>query len=264
MNTPRIRLSRLSTPSDAQRDVQGNGASPLLRPREPSQRGMSLSLGARVRRLAKPLPAAGVLFCLVALVGYLGVYAASSKRTPVLVAARSLSAGTVISEGDVRVGKLAGEGSVISSLVPAGERSVVVGQRLASAVPAGAPLPVGVLAGHGISSSVLTLAVPEFDVTGENLQPGDRISVLATYGAGSGGAASTRAIARSLQVLSVGEAPASAQASTSTIAVTVALGEPGSASQLVLAEQDGKIDTLLEGSTSTATIPQASQESKAP
>jgi hypothetical protein len=104
----------------------------------------------------------------------------------------------------------------------------------------------------------LTLAVPEFDVTAENLQPGDRITILATYGAGSG-AASTRPVARNLEVLSVGELPANAQASTTTIPVAVALGEPSNASQLALADEDGKIDVLLEGSgASTATIPQAS------
>lgn len=258
MNTPRIRLSRLTTPS-RERRAEDNGAPPLLRPRERSQGGMSVSLSARVRRIAKPLPAAGILLSLVALLGYLGVYAASTKRTPVLVATHALSAGTVISEGDVRTGKLAGERSVLAALVPAGERSQVVGQRLSSAVPTGAPLSAGALVGRGTPASVLTLAVPEFDVTAENLQPGDRVSVLATFGAGSG-AASTRPVARNLEVLSVGELPANAQASTTTIPVAVALGEPGSASQLVLADEDGKIDVLLEGpGASTATIPQASQ-----
>ena len=260
MNTPRIRLSRLTASADA-RAAQGNGAPPLPRPRERSPGGIPPSLSARARRIAKPLPAAGVVLSLIALLGYLGVYAASTKRTPVLVATHALSAGTVISESDVRTAKLAGEGSVLASLVPAGERSQVVGQRLSSAVPAGVPLPAGALAGRGTPASVLTLAVPEFDVTAENLQPGDRITILATYGAGSG-AASTRPVARNLEVLSVGELPANAQASTTTIPVAVALGEPGSASQLVLAEEDGKIDVLLEGSgASTATIPQASQGS---
>ncbi len=260
MNTPRIRLSRLTTSTDASA-AQGNGAPPLPRPRDRSPSGMPLSLGARARRIAKPLPAAGVVLSLIALLGYLGVYAASTKRTPVLVATHALSAGTVISESDVRTAKLAGEGSVLASLVPAGERSQVVGQRLSSTVPAGVPLPAGALAGRGTPASVLTLAVPEFDVTAENLQPGDRITILATYGAGSG-AASTRPVARNLEVLSVGELPANAQASTTTIPVAVALGEPGSASQLVLADEDGKIDVLLEGSgASTATIPQASQGS---
>jgi hypothetical protein len=85
--------------------------------------------------------------------------------------------------------------------------------------------------------------------------------VLATFGAGSG-AASTRPLARNLEVLSVGEASANADPSTTTVPVTVALSEPSSASQLALADEDGKIDLLLEGSqASTATIPQANQGS---
>lgn len=153
---------------------------------------------------------------------------------------------------------------MLASLVPAGEHSQVVGQRLSSAVAAGAPLSASALAGSGTPASVLTLAVPEFDVTGENLQPGERVTVLATFGAGSG-AASTRPVARGLEVVSVGELPANAQASTTTIPVAVAVSEPGDSSQLALADEDGKIDVLLESArASTATIPQAIQESGTP
>jgi len=208
-----------------------------------------------------PLPAAGIVLVLIALAGYLGVYAASSKRTQVLIAAHALPAGTVISAGDLRAGGIAGEPSVLSTLLPASDAQQATGQRLSSAVPAGAPVPDGALAGRQASASAFTLAVPEFDVTGEALQPGDRVTVLATFGAGSG-AATTRPIERNLAVLSVGEVPANADPSTTTIPVAVALSEPSSASQLALADEDGKIDLLLEGShASTTAIPQATQGS---
>lgn len=260
MNPPRIRLSRLTSSSDAQRVALGNGTIPKVRlrvpaPTPPKPAGMS------VRQRLKSLPAVGVMLILLALLGYWGVYAASTKRTAVLLAARPLPAGTVISEGDLRVGKLAGERAVLGALVSERDRAQVIGQRLATAVPAGAPLPAGALAGRQTPSSAFTLAVPEFDVTGEGLQPGDRVTVLATFGAGSG-SASTRAVARNLEVLSVGETPANSDASTTTVPVAVALSEPSSASELALAEEDGKIDLLLEGpGASTAAIGQASQGS---
>jgi Flp pilus assembly protein CpaB len=259
MNPPRINLSRFTSGSAV---TDTDGSTPKVRLRAPTPAG---SRGARPksgpRGLLAPLPAAGIVLVLVALVGYLGVYTASSKRTQVLFAVHALPAGTVIGAGDLRANGIAGEPSVLSALLPASETQQVIGQRLSSAIPAGAPVPAGALAGRQASASAFTLAVPEFDVTGEALQPGDRVTVLATFGAGSG-SASTRPLARNLEVLSVGEVPANAEPSTTTIPVAVALTEPSNASQLALADEDGKIDLLLEGSrASTGTIPQANQGS---
>jgi hypothetical protein len=103
----------------------------------------------------------------------------------------------------------------------------------------------------------MTLAVPEFDVTGTGVQAGSTVTILATFGAGSG-QATTRPIARDLQVLSVGEAPSNADPSTATVPVTVSVSDSAIAPSLALANQDAKLDLLLEGSTpSTAPIPLA-------
>jgi pilus assembly protein CpaB len=256
MNPPRLRLARLTAPSQAEHAGNGNGTVPKVRLREPAGKPPSAA-GPAARRLLRPLPAAGIVLCLLALIGYWGVYAASTKRTPVLVATHALPAGTVLDASDLRAGSLAGEASVLAALVPAGERSQVVGQRLAAAVPAGAPLPAGVLAGRQAATAALVLDAPEFDAM--QLQSGDRVSVLATFGAGSG-QASTRAVARDLEVLSIGEAPGNSDPATTTVPVTVALGEPGIASQLALANEDAKLDLLIEGpGASTAAIGQATQ-----
>jgi hypothetical protein len=236
MNSPRLKLSglpRRSTPQGT------NGSAPTVRPREPLPSAAPASPGrAGTRRLLQPLPAAGIALVLIALVGYLGVYSAS----------------------DVRSGGIAAEASVLAALLPAGERSQAVGQRLSTPVPAGAPLPAGALAGRQAQTSAFTLAVPEFDLTA-GLQAGDRVTVLATFGAGSGQAV-TRPIARNVEVLSVGEAPANADPSTATVPVAIAVSEPSSASELALANEDAKLDVLIEGSSaSTAAIPQASQGS---
>lgn len=219
---------------------------------------------SRVTRLAKPLPLAGLLLTFVALVGYLAIYEAGTNRTPVLVATHALPAGTVITEEDVRTAALAGEASVLAALVPERDRSQILGRRLSVGVPAGAPLPAAALAERQAQASEMTLAVPEFDVRGTDLSAGDRVAVLATYGAGSG-SASTRPVARDLEVLSVGEAGPNADPSTATIPVAVAVPNPSTSSALALANQDAKLDLLLEGQgASTAAIPSASQGSGVP
>lgn len=259
MNPPRIRISRLTSDQPV---TDTNGSAPKVRLRVPSRPATgALKSNSGARRLLAPLPAAGIVLVLVALAGYWGVYAASSKRTQVLLATHTLPAGTVLSANDMRTGGVAGEASLLGTLLPAREASQVIGQRLSTAVPAGALLPAGALAGRQTQTSAFTLAVPEFDVRGESLQPGDRVTVLATFGAGSG-AASTRPVARNLEVLSVGEPAANADPSTATVPVALAVSEPSSASQLALANEDAKIDLLLEGAgASTVAIPQASQRS---
>jgi Flp pilus assembly protein CpaB len=256
MNSPRVRLSRLTNDQPA-RDA--NGSPPRLRLRQPTAVAAGSKAKRGGRRWLSPLPAAGVVLVLVALAGYWGVYAASSKRTQILLATHTLPAGTVLSASDLRTAGIAGEPSLMGALLPARDASQAIGQRLSAAVPAGAPVPAGALAAAQPQAAAFTLATPEFDVVGESLQPGDRVSVLATFGAGSG-SATTRPIARNLEVLSVGEAPVNADPSTATLPVTLALSEPANASELALANQDAKIDVLLEGSGgSSAAIPQVSQ-----
>src|SRR5919198_148889 len=79
--------------------------------------------------------------------------------------------------------------------------------------------PRSALAGRAPATSAMTLAVPALHALGGALQPGDRVPVLATFGAGSGHARS-RPIARDLQVLDVGSAPGGADQTTATVPVT--------------------------------------------
>lgn len=92
------------------------------------------------------------------------------------------------------------------------------------------------------------------------IQPGDRVAVLATFGAGSGGAR-TRVIARGLQVLAVGQNGGSLDRGEATIPITVALPEPSSVSELALANDDATISLLLEGTRgATDPIPPAGSD----
>src|SRR5918911_4532411 len=79
-----------------------NGAGPAaaVRIRERDSSSAGSAVGPRARRLLQPMPLAGALLVLIALVGYWSVYRASSNRTPVLVAAHALSAGSLLQGSD--------------------------------------------------------------------------------------------------------------------------------------------------------------------
>ncbi|MHB8242215.1 MAG: RcpC/CpaB family pilus assembly protein [Solirubrobacteraceae bacterium] len=253
MNRPDI--ARLSP--GRRRPGRGDGP-PKLRLRErpeapPSETGEPPA----TRRLRSPLLLTGIVLVLIALIGYWAVYSASTRRTPILVTTHALPVGTVLSSGDLRTAQLAGDSSVLASLVPAQDRGQTIGRRLTAPLPAGIPVPNTALTSTQAQSSAMTLAVPEFDVIGTGVQAGSTVTILATFGAGSG-QATTRPIARDLQVLSVGEAPSNADPSTATVPVTVSVSDSAIAPSLALANQDAKLDLLLEGSKpSTTPIPQA-------
>jgi Flp pilus assembly protein CpaB len=239
-----------------------NGAAPSetslrLRPRTSD----APSVGGRPRtgRFLQPLPLAGALLVLVALVGYWSVYRASTNRTPMLIAAHTLSAGTLLHPNDLRMGELAGDQRTISALVPERDLDSVLGHTLATAVPGGAPLPRAALAGPVSASSAFTIVLPGLHALADTLLPGDRVTVLATYGSGSG-RAHTKAIARGLQVLSVGGAPSGIDSASASVPITLALPDPSLASSLALANSIAKIDLLREGGRAhTAPIPPASE-----
>ena len=105
--------------------------------------------------------------------------------------------------------------------------------------------------------SAFTVVVPVLHALGGSLHPGDRVSVLATFQAAAGGA-QTRAIARDLQVLAVGQTPRGFDQASATIPVTLALPDPSLASALALAEEAGKIDLLRQGAGAGAPIPPVS------
>jgi Flp pilus assembly protein CpaB len=214
---------------------------------------------ASVRRLARPLPLVGALLVLAALVGYWSVYSATTERTPVLVAARDLHAGALLRPADLRTAELAGDAGTVAALVPESELETVLGRELSTPVPQGAPLARAAVAPAGAAPAAFTLVVPALRALGGSLRPGDRVTVLATFESGAG--ARARAIARGLRVLSVGRAPDGLDRASASVPVTVAVADPSLAAGLALANSEGKIDLLREGSTArTAPIPPASAQ----
>ncbi len=237
-------LQRHGAPGHRQPDGNGDRPAPMLRPREaPAAPGSGATASSRARRLLSPIPLVGMALVLVALVGFLAVYSSTTSRTPVLVTAHGLSAGTVLRASDVRVAELAGDRRVLAGLIPERDLASVLGKRLATALPSGVPLAQTVVAAQP-AEAAFTLEVPTARALDGALQPGDRISVLATFGANSGDA-QARAIARNLLVVAVGR---ESGPGADTIPVTVALRDPSLASTLALASDDAKLNLLREGS----------------
>ncbi|MDE3131027.1 MAG: hypothetical protein KGL16_07720, partial [Acidobacteriota bacterium] len=170
-------------------------------------------------RLLQPLPLAALLLILLALIGYWSVYSRTTHRTRVLVAAHALPAGRVLRPSDLTGSGLAANGQLLATLVPASEQNLLIGHALKQPVAAGAPIPASALAGARGGTDSMTLAVPAQHALGGQLAPGDRITVLATY-TNATGQGQTRAIARNLEVLSVGSA-SGFNASAETIPITV-------------------------------------------
>jgi Flp pilus assembly protein CpaB len=243
-------------------EPERNGAGPpaAVRIRERKRDDEAAArLHSRARRLLQPLPLVGALLVLIALVGYWSVYRASSKRTPVLVAAHALSAGSVLHASDLRTGELAGDARTMAAVVPEREVDALLGRTLSVAVPAGAPLPRAALGGRAAGTAAFTLVLPALHALAGQLAPGDRVTVLATYGSGSG-QARTKAIARGLEVLAVGGTPSGIDSASASVPVTLALRDPSLASALALANSDAKLDLLREsGAARAAPIPAASE-----
>lgn len=242
--------------ADTSLEPSTNGR-PQVRLRSPDE--VSPARPSVRRRLAQPLPLVGVLLVLLALGGYWSVYSATTERTPVLVAARDLPPGAVLRPSDLRSAELAGDSVTMAALVAEAELVAVIGRELTAPLPAGAPLARASIAASGSGPAAFTLVVPVLHALGGELRAGDRVTVLATFGGGTSSRA--RAIARGLRVLTVGQAPEGLDAASATIPVTIALPDPARAAGLALANSEGKIDLLREGSKGrTAPIPPASEQ----
>jgi len=236
---PQLRFARrVRTPHTT------NGQPPQLAPARRAG-GRSGSPSALARRLAQPLPLIGVALLAVSAVGYIAVAARSrTHSSEVVVAAHNLPAGTRLTTRDLRLVKLSAGQELLRQLVPA------------TPVLAGLPVARESVAQPGGGPAAFTLTVAAMHALGGNLAIGDRVSVLATFTSATG-AASARVIARHLVVLSVGQPPAGIDQSSSTVPVTVALPDPGIASELALANSVGKIDLLRDGSNAATAIPAA-------
>jgi Flp pilus assembly protein CpaB len=213
----------------------------------------------RSRWWRQPLPLVGVGLVVVALVGSLALVNSATHRDGVVVATRDLAPGTVVRSGDVRVAKLATDRATLAGLVPADGLSELVGRTVRTGVAAGTPIATAAVGRSVSEPDAFTLVVPVAHALGGGLRAGDHVTVLATYQTADGQAIA-RPVARNLVVVSVGQPPSGIGTETASVSVTVLLPIASLASALALANSDGKIDLLREGSRDrTAPIPAASE-----
>ncbi|MBS2966537.1 hypothetical protein KGA66_26090 [Actinocrinis puniceicyclus] len=107
------------------------------------------------------------------------VHTLASPRQEVLKAARDLSAGHVITKGDL--GSAPGDGSS-GSIVPASRAAALIGQRLRVEVPSGALLAPGDLGSYPPAGTTLVPVAVKAGQYAPNLEAGDQVAVFPTAG----------------------------------------------------------------------------------
>lgn len=133
----------------------------------------------------------GLLLLGVALVAVGGlatawVVAQAGDRTAVVVTARALEFGDVVTAADLTTAEISLDPSV--SIVPADERDTLVGQVATAAVPAGAIVAAGAFAAEGPPTdgeSLVGLALPTGRLPAEPLAAGDVVLVVPTPAQGA-------------------------------------------------------------------------------
>jgi hypothetical protein len=144
-------------------------------------------LGASRRRVHVPAVLGGVLLIVGCALAFGLVADRLSDRQPVLVLARPADRGTVLSDADVTVARVAADDGV--QLTPQSARADVVGRTLLTPLPAGAVLtpelvgPSAVDLGEGTRTVGLALEPGGYPTS--TLAAGDLVGVVATDGGGT-------------------------------------------------------------------------------
>lgn len=105
------------------------------------------------------------------------------ERVPVLVAARAIAAGQVVTDADLRVVDVGVDGK--ASLIPASSRRSIVGQVAVVGVPEGALLAAGqVAAGGGLEPGTVVVGalLGPGGLPTPSLRAGDRVELVAVSG----------------------------------------------------------------------------------
>lgn len=149
-------------------------------PGPPTRPGRSGSGLPRVRARRNPvLLAAGAALVVVGAAGVAWLVTSVAGTSPVLVTTHAVPAGAVISSADLAVAQVSLDPAVAT--VPANQRSSVVGQRAASALPAGLLLTPASTTSAPVPAPGQTLvgvAVTPRQLPAAPLQTGDPVTVV--------------------------------------------------------------------------------------
>lgn len=194
----------------------------------------------KVRRLDMRV-AMGILLMFVAIIGGASVLKGAQTRIPVIVAAKALEPGQVISVDDLRVADVALEGHVES--IGASELSRIVGKVAAESfypgklltsrsISSGPPVPPGYVS--------MSIALKPERAIGENVRSGDRVGIVFTRNPGRPDASSTL-LFNELPVVSV----ISRTGGEGQLLIVTLQLRPEEARALAEARNSGEIDLLL-------------------
>ncbi len=185
----------------------------------------------------------GVFLMLLAVFGGATVIRHANTRTDVLVVARPVSPGQVLTDGDLRVAEVGLDPSM-QGVVPASDQAAVTGRVAGQPLRPGELLSRYDLASSSIPRGFVAMSIPakpEQAVGGE-LRSGDHVAVIATYGAGQP-QARTATILPDVVVHSVG--PESDFGGGNAALVITLLVPQGSEEQLAAARAGANLDVVL-------------------
>jgi Flp pilus assembly protein CpaB len=151
------------------------------------------ALSSRVHVLRRPRridlrAVMGLLLLLVAVVGSLSFWSASSNTRPVLVAARDLPAGATLNASDLAIARVRVDDAIYQAAVPAEQMASVVGKALADPLHAQQLLVRAQISNQpplGPDQMALTIGISPESAVGGQLRPGDAVQVLLTTNKGT-------------------------------------------------------------------------------
>lgn len=128
----------------------------------------------------------GILLLFAAIAGNIGFWLASSDSRDVLVAIRDLPAGAQLSATDLAVARVRLDDSLYEAVVPASERSSVIGRQLAAPAHAHQLLGRTHVSGQSpLAPGQLALTIPiSAETAGGRIRPGAQVQVLVTTSKG--------------------------------------------------------------------------------
>lgn len=190
----------------------------------------------------------------LAIHAYLSGLASRAVRpvtTPVLVAARTLPAHTLLTAAMVRMAAFAPATAPVGALTTP---AAALGKITLAPVYAGQPLVAADLSGTGAPASLsyavapgqraITLAVGATNGVGEMIVPGDHVDILVTFS--GGGVTTVDTLAQDVLVLAVGQRVDGQGGAVPTSYSDVTLQvSPGTAQQVVFATSRGQITLTL-------------------
>lgn len=184
----------------------------------------------------------GLALVAVSVFGGMRLSGAAAPTQRVLAVRTSVAAGHRFTATDLEVVAVHVDARVARTLVPASLRADVVGRPVQHAVRAGSLLEAGALARRSGNSREITVPVTPEHALGGELEPGDRVDVVATFDANSG-AARTLTVAGRAEVVSVVRGDQVFGGSGALSAVTLAV-PADEAMVLVYAMRTGALDLL--------------------